>query len=231
MSKFENENQNTNIEEVLAEQARGKAVKGFYEGVTERLIEEAQGDRREKEALSEEAKALQSRIVELKYEAEHDELTKLLNRKGFEHILAEIRKAGVGGALLFLDIDHFKQYNDTAGHGVGDLILKAVARRLEKISRESDAVARWGGDGFILFFPGTTADQILQKFKSEKQGVSSIHIHFVGVGGQGIDITFSGGVTDLGVRDDFDEAVERADKKLYDIKETGRGRLEIMNDK
>ena len=94
----------------------------------------------------------------LTYEATHDRLTELPNRAQFLHILgrAEERAIGEGRSLavLFVDIDHFKVVNDSLGHGVGDALLVAVARRLVGAVRASDPVARLGGDEFVVVCEG-----------------------------------------------------------------------------
>ena len=98
--------------------------------------------------------ALMQAEAELRFQAHHDPLTKLTNRSLFqdrlETALRSARRREGGLALLFVDIDDFKRVNDEHGHSVGDRVLCAVARRLEGCVRESDTVARMGGDEFIV---------------------------------------------------------------------------------
>jgi len=93
----------------------------------------------------------------LRHQATHDTLTGLPNRTLFldrlEHELAVTKRRGRGGALIFLDLDNFKNINDTLGHDVGDQLLVAVARRLKALVREADTVARMGGDEFTMLLP------------------------------------------------------------------------------
>jgi diguanylate cyclase (GGDEF)-like protein len=196
------------------------------------LLKEKQQERRKNLELSSENKVLNRRIAETEEKADHDALTGLLNREGFEKVLVEIRKTGRSGALLMIDIDKFKDMNDTYGHPIGDLVLKAVARRLQAMCRELDMVVRWGGEEFILFFPNTTAEEVLRKFTPEgQQGNAAINIKFKrsdsNMPTPEIEISFSGGVTDLGVDEKLDDAMARVDKALYHVKETGRNRLEM----
>lgn len=101
-----------------------------------------------------------------------DTLTELPNRKRLEERLQEAsehaRKAGQIGALLFLDLDKFKQLNDTKGHHVGDLLLKMLAKRLRSSVRQSDLVSRWGGDEFIVMLQnlGHDRSQVTQRMIS-----------------------------------------------------------------
>ncbi len=228
--------ENPNMEEVFAEGPRKDFVIEFHQGVNEQLLKEKQQERRKNLELSNENKALNRRVAETEEKADHDTLTGLLNRDGFEKVLAEIRKEGTSGALLMIDIDKFKDMNDTYGHPIGDMVLKAVASRLQAMCRELDMVVRWGGEEFILFFPNTTAEQVLKKFTPEgQQGNAAINIKFrrsdSNVNMPEIKINFSGGVTDLGVDEKLDDAVARADKTLYHVKETGRNRLEVAEKK
>jgi len=100
--------------------------------------------------------AIEQRLLhdKLAYQARHDALTGLPNRYMFEdwlrQALAEARRQDWLVAVLFIDLDRFKQINDTLGHSVGDMLLKQVSRRFEKCLRKSDSLARMGGDEFTL---------------------------------------------------------------------------------
>lgn len=219
------------MEERFAKEPKQKFVAEFHQGVNEQLLEEKYNQGRRNEALSRENEMLYNRIAEAEARADHDALTGLLDRGGFERVLEEIRKLGTSGALLLLDIDEFKSINDTYGHNTGDMVLKAVAGRLKEICRESDIVARWGGEELVIFSPNTRAGQALRKFNSEelKKAVVNVTFKFPDAESEKPDIlvTFSGGVTDLGIDEELSEAIERADQTLYHIKNNGRNRLEL----
>lgn len=100
---------------------------------------------------------------ELRQMADQDPLTGLRNRRGFQERLrdhiAHIERYGAIGALLMIDLDNFKHHNDSYGHGAGDELLIAVARRLESRLRASDVVGRHGGDEFVVLLPDATREQ------------------------------------------------------------------------
>ncbi len=102
------------------------------------------------------------REQEIKQLAFYDVLTNLPNRRlmhdRLNHALAISKRTGMGGALLFLDLDNFKMLNDTLGHDTGDLLLQQVARRLEACVRSSDTVARLGGDEFTVMLEDLSQD-------------------------------------------------------------------------
>lgn len=111
------------------------------------------------------ATAVESREVSLResqkkleYFATHDELTRLINRRAFsielKHALQKALRNKTQVAVLFLDLDEFKQVNDTLGHSIGDILLQSVANRLQESLRESDVLARVGGDEFNIFIEG-----------------------------------------------------------------------------
>ncbi len=99
---------------------------------------------------------------EIKQLAFYDQLTNLPNRRllldRLDHSLTVSARSGRRGALLFLDLDHFKMLNDTMGHAMGDLLLKKVAERLLRCVRESDTVARLGGDEFVVMLEDLSED-------------------------------------------------------------------------
>lgn len=159
---------------------------------------------------------------DLEHLAGHDPLTGLLNRRGFLDALRRTHESGDHDsyALLYLDLDRFKMVNDTLGHHSGDLLLKAVAERLEKMVRASDVVARLGGDEFAILAldlrDGSHAQSLARRI------VESVSEPFVL-----IDNTVLVGVS-IGIAranpglEGFDEILKKADLAMYSAKSSGR---------
>lgn len=100
-------------------------------------------------------------IRQIRHQADHDDLTGVKNRRPFERTLsAACRQQPV--SLLFIELDDFGMINKRHGHMVGDQVLLSVCRLLEQNTRQSDLLARWGGDEFVLLLPGTDPDAALR---------------------------------------------------------------------
>ena len=95
--------------------------------------------------------------------ATYDQLTGIMNRRGFEveldHVLERARRYEEAGALIYIDLDHFKPINDTYGHAAGDAVLAEVANLLEGSVRGTDYVARLGGDEFVVLLVNSSREQ------------------------------------------------------------------------
>lgn len=121
--------------------------------------------------IMEQKEAIHQALVQIEQLAFHDALTHLPNRRLFldrlGHAAAESKRNAVHGALLFLDLDNFKPLNDNHGHEAGDLLLLEAAKRLSVCMRESDTVARFGGDEFAVILYPLDTDQDISKTKAE----------------------------------------------------------------
>ncbi|WP_157493133.1 GGDEF domain-containing protein [Desulfonatronovibrio magnus] len=124
-------------------------------------------------------------------------------------------------SVILLDIDHFKRINDQYGHNAGDDVLKQTAIILKSCARKQDAVARWGGEEFILQLPETGAAQAARVAERIRQAMAD-HL-FV----KGIRLTASMGVAAMSEVEsqDIDILVNCADEKLYQAKKEGRNRV------
>jgi diguanylate cyclase (GGDEF)-like protein/PAS domain S-box-containing protein len=172
----------------------------------------------------------QRRFAEqLQHLADHDPLTGLENRRAFERAvdahLADVKRYGDEGALLVLDLDHFKAVNDTLGHHAGDALIVAVGDILRGHVRDSDRVARLGGDEFAVLLP--KADEEQARIVAAKL-VAAVRDERRVLGGRAWTTTVSVGVAL------FSAAVERgeqvmvdADLAMYDAKEAGRDRYGV----
>jgi len=178
--------------------------------------------------LSEQMSAEQA----LSYQATHDELTSLLNRKAIVELLTkelQTRRVNDGRvAVLFVDLDRFKAVNDRLGHDAGDLLLRETARRTTEAVRSIDVVARLGGDEFIILCRDvhdisdivSVAERVLTALSArfELDGREAFVAASIGIAVSGTNIRSAG------------ELIDQADSALYRAKERGRGRWELFDE-
>ncbi|MFA5982456.1 MAG: GGDEF domain-containing protein [Methylococcaceae bacterium] len=155
-----------------------------------------------------------------------DPLTKTQNRASFDSALKrEISLATRNnGALsvVFLDIDHFKNINDSFGHSCGDVTLASVASWVKDSLRESDLIFRYGGEEFVLLLNNTDLDGA--KLLAERIR-STIECHTLMYGMETLKVTASLGVSSLMPEDNAESLVKRADHAMYEAKKTGRNKV------
>ncbi|WP_088891317.1 bifunctional diguanylate cyclase/phosphodiesterase [Leptolyngbya ohadii] len=178
------------------------------------------------------ATQIRQSFEQLAFIAHHDALTGLLNRRAFEQELgAAIAKRqyhpSYQFAVLFLDLDYFKLVNDSYGHLVGDQLLIAVRRRLQSCVRETDAIARFGGDEFTILLDGIAspdaATEIAQRIIHTLQACFSIE-------GREIFINTSVGIVFSSLTgDNTTEILRDADTALYQAKASGKGNYVVFN--
>ena len=161
--------------------------------------------------------------------ANRDALTGLANRRRLElelerHISLS-QRTGVPLAVILMDLDKFKQYNDTAGHLAGDTLLQSVAQTLRARARSTDLVVRWGGDEFCILVPGTGPDGAVVAAEGFVEAVRRAAAALPLADGT-VPVGASAGVACYpGDGVDSTELIARADEALYEVKETGRGRV------
>lgn len=166
------------------------------------------------------AAATAQRMRKLNREASIDPLTGVFNRRGLLVHLNTLAERQTVGALALVDLDHFKLVNDQLGHHTGDRVLHEFARMLVNVVRRTDMVARWGGEEFLIYFPGATeavAQAVLMRIAERLRGDPLAHL------GER-PLTFSAGTTAVS-RGTIDEAIRRADMALYEAKRRGRARI------
>lgn len=184
--------------------------------------------------LTEKNTQIQTLNEELKKLSFHDPLTQLHNRNYLEQkIPHEIslakryaeRSQTPKWMLVILDIDHFKQFNDQYGHIEGDNALKHFARNLQACARQSDIIARWGGEEFIWLCHDTDYSQIKELFGRLQQNLQK---DTLSIGSEAIGLTFSAGASELLLNDSLSNiwtaSIELADAALYRAKRDGRDR-------
>lgn len=174
-------------------------------------------------------KALREDITnkkELEYLSSHDKLTSILNREKFdtllEYELEQYSRYENTFSLAIFDLDFFKKVNDTYGHQIGDQILIQSVKVIQKTIRESDVLARWGGEEFVLLLPHTHQHEA--KTVCEKIRKSIEETEFTDIG----HITVSCGVSTVINEDSASSFFKRIDDALYKAKNNGRNKVEIL---
>ncbi len=158
--------------------------------------------------------------------AQQDGMTGLLNATAFCTAVMDILgKSQMGGALLLIDIDRFKQVNDTYGHFAGDQILKQTAAILKTVFRKDDVLGRLGGDEFLVFMKRVQNPAVVAaKCQAILQMASGVE-----VSGKTAAVSYSiGAAIAMGQRD-YDMLYQQADKALYIVKNTGRDGFQILS--
>jgi diguanylate cyclase (GGDEF)-like protein len=158
--------------------------------------------------------------------ASTDELTGILNRRGFyvaaHQLVARQTKKGEPVSVLMFDLDHFKSINDRYGHATGDEALRVFATSVSGTMRASDVVARFGGEEFIAILPGSLADA--------RAAAERVRLAFEGaagtVAGRPVAATVSIGAASAEVCEDIATLIAAADSALYRAKSNGRNRVE-----
>ena len=165
-----------------------------------------------------------------------DPLTRLPNRRlmidRINHAMAASARTGNEGALFFLDLDHFKDINDTLGHDMGDLLLQQVAERLTSCLREGDTVSRFGGDEFVVLLEGLSPQSIEAAAQAEDIGnkiLSSINKPYQLASHKIISSTSIGIALFDDHKSDVDELLKQADIALYQAKYDGRNALRFFD--
>jgi len=174
-------------------------------------------------------KEAEARLAHL---ALHDELTGLPNRMllvdRVERALLENRRSGRCVAVVFIDIDHFKRVNDTLGHAAGDVLLATVARRLSDAARESDTVARMGGDEFVACVPGVGGEEEALTIASRLVRLAGAPVD---LDGRELRIGLSAGVAVSRPGSTTSDLLRESDDALYAAKHAGRGRVECYTER
>ena len=181
-----------------------------------------------REHLRRQKAELAQALEQIRQLATHDDLTGLLNRRAMldRMQLEQHRSLRSGSPLLIaqLDIDHFKVVNDTHGHAAGDLVLQSFADTVRRNVRDTDVLARWGGEEFVLLLCDTPASDAVTLMERLRQAVQAMQVP-VPQGGQPITVTVSIGLARHAPADPLAGTLERADRALYAAKAGGRNRV------
>ncbi|XKH01136.1 sensor domain-containing diguanylate cyclase [Marinobacter nauticus] len=156
-----------------------------------------------------------------------DSLTGLNNRRGFVPVANSlwnlVSRQNRNICVVMVDIDHFKNVNDEYGHAAGDKVLKSIATELDRCSRQSDVLARWGGEEFIMLLPETSEQEAFKVVERFRQRVEQLAVRDRS---NVVRCTISAGITARGPAcPTLKQAIDSADEKLYQAKNQGRNRI------
>ena len=171
-------------------------------------------------------KDLESKLAHMSELVREDQLTGSLNRRGMDDVFereadrADRRNTPLCVALL--DLDNFKKLNDTHGHAAGDEALIHVVRIVKQTLRSIDVIARYGGEEFVIIMPETGLEEASQAMTRVQRELTK---HFFTANDQRLFITFSAGVALRAPREPQEAAIKRADKAMYEAKQTGKNRV------
>jgi diguanylate cyclase (GGDEF)-like protein/PAS domain S-box-containing protein len=172
----------------------------------------------------------------IKHLAFHDHLTNLPNRRllidRLQLAMTASARTGRKGALLFIDLDNFKDLNDTLGHDIGDLLLQEVARRLDSCFFENDTVSRMGGDEFVVMLQDLGDHDFDAAKKAEAIAIKALATlrHSYTLNHYSLSCTASIGITLFGGNDQFkDELMKQADIAMYQAKKAGRNTIRFFD--
>ena len=193
---------------------------------TMRTRDELFAARRQVESAELKVRELESELDKVSGLVQEDQLTGVLNRRGledaYEREAARAERTGTPLCVGLLDIDNFKQLNDTHGHQAGDEALQHLVRVIERTMRPSDVLARYGGEEFMLLLPETQQEEaIAVMVRLQRNLTKAFFLH----DNERLLITFSAGVALRREAEPQTTIIERADKALYQAKRTGKNRV------
>jgi diguanylate cyclase (GGDEF)-like protein len=179
------------------------------------------------EGVNKAAEATDTLIAHLDDAAGRDLLTGLRNRRAFlEQARRRIERHPIS-AIAMIDIDRFKSVNDRLGHTEGDRVLREVAGLLAELTRADDLICRWGGEEFVILFPGCAPSAAAQRIEKVNEQLATMPVAMV----DGRPVRFSGGVSSVPTGEvSIDRAIARADAALYEAKRSGRARVVTATD-
>jgi diguanylate cyclase len=176
--------------------------------------------------LKEKIKYLEGKLQKLSQEVKTDYLTNIANKKAIEEELNKqeslYKRNKINYSVVFFDIDHFKNVNDTYGHDAGDVILKSLGLLFKRYARDVDMIGRFGGEEFVAILPSTDkkgAYQFAEKIRSIVEKTKFMYKN------TRIPVTISGGVAERTEVNSKEELLKKADERLYLAKKSGRNKI------
>ncbi|MCC7268158.1 MAG: diguanylate cyclase [Caulobacteraceae bacterium] len=178
---------------------------------------------------------LREHLEQVRRDATTDGLTNLANRKAFDEefarACAEAEENGESLTLALIDIDHFKNFNDTWGHQTGDQVIRYVASVIGRLGAPPRLAARHGGEEFAIIFPGEVGAPVTAALEEIRMEVGSRMLKRRSTNEDLGAVTVSAGIAERRPGESMHSVMERADSALYASKRTGRNRVTVADDK
>lgn len=196
-----------------------------FVGLTSNFIQELESSRQKIDFLKQELGEMEARVT-------YDNLTGLYNREAFYKQLKQlISNPNIASSLslILIDVDHFKSFNDTFGHLVGDRVLKQVGEVLAEHCKENAIAARYAGDEFVIIKYGDDIDKVVSFVERLRKAIENLKLQ-IRVTDEATDrsITSSFGITRYINGDSIENLIERADQALYKVKGAGRNGFYVL---
>ena len=197
--------------------------------LTRSMIEKAQAAEEDLRRTEVQMSAMRKDLASAQQKANSDPLTGLPNRRALDQHLRgafeNARRANTPLALAICDIDHFKQFNDTHGHQIGDEVIKFVGSSLGRPANNDIFAARYGGEEFVLVFERAAAADALPVLDKIRATIAARELKVTHTGQSLGRLSFSGGIAHLNLHDSPGSILKRADAALYQAKQGGRNRI------
>lgn len=221
-------------------QLAGQGSLSSIREAVQRVIDETRVMSQQNQRLQEQLQQTTNQLTEMRQkldvvhkESQIDPLTEVGNRKFFdreiEHAVAEAVRENNPLTLLMIDIDHFKKFNDSFGHQIGDQVLKLVARTLVENLKGRDIIARYGGEEFVILLPNTKAEDAEKVGNQLRASLGSKQLKRRSTNETLGTITVSIGASQYYVGEELDSFIHRADAAMYRAKQEGRNRVVISS--
>ena len=222
----------TSIAGDMAEEDNASSLQHFVQEIvreTAAITEKNKVLQSQLQKSSSEIDTLQANLEKVRTESLTDALTQIGNRKLFDtNLIKEAEKAEeekTDLCLLLMDIDHFKKFNDTYGHRVGDEVLRVVARQLKSVVKGQDTPARYGGEEFTCILPNTSLHDATSLANQIREKIAKQVLRNKKTGQEFGRITLSIGVSKYVKGESLEGFIQRADEALYRAKDQGRNRV------
>ncbi|MGL5360892.1 MAG: GGDEF domain-containing protein [Shewanella sp.] len=174
--------------------------------------------------------ALKQKLQQTEKDVLYDALTGCLNRRAFdEDFSGMLTQAPEGSCIILVDIDHFKVFNDSYGHQLGDQVLRAVAKRLQEFCRDGSKLYRFGGEEFVILVPKSQLRIARQLAEAMRRGIERLSLKDRKSDKPVDHISASFGVAQWQAKQSGIQLIEQADKLLYEAKRLGRNRVMPIN--